>query len=125
MKYEDFEKEFITILKIVAENPEKFDTDMFTTFEELMMITNETYDCWMHPEFQNGIEGASFFALTLKKKDFSYFYFYYTNEKDRHKCMPADRKRCNIINTPREIYNNYPNPEELITVMNQRVVEKI
>ena len=126
MKYEDFEKEFINILKIVAENPEKFDSDEFTQLDELMMINNRSYECWMHPGHPGSFKkGSSMFMLTLKKKRFSYTYCHYLRENHKEMFPHADPKRCKIIDTPREIYDNYPDPEKLISIMNRWVVERI
>ncbi len=125
MKYEDFEKEFISILKIIAENPEKFDIDEFTTFDELLMIKNRSYECWMYPGHPKICRESAMFTLTLKKKKFTYSYTYYIHEHPKTKFPYADPKRCKIIDTPREIYDNYPDPEKLISLMNKWVMERI
>ena len=126
MKYEDFEKEFIKILTIVAENSEKFESDMFTTFEELLMIRNNKYECWMHPGIYGVVKGKSaFFALTVKKIPFSYFYELYLDGSQEKSFPDADPKRCKIIETPKEIYDNYPDPEKLIAIMNAWVMQRI
>ena len=127
MIYEDFEKEFIKILTVVAENPEKFESDMFTTFEELLMIKTKKYECWMHPGIHGVFGGkTSFFALTVKKDNFTYFYEFYLDKKRKRSNFPhADPKRCKIIETPREIYDNYPDPAKLIAIMNSWVMQRI
>lgn len=126
MTYEDFENEFIKILTIVAENAEKFESDMFTTFEELLMINSKKYECWMHPDVHGYFDGKSaFFALTVKKIPFTYFYYLYLDSRPEKVFPPANPKRCKIAETPKEIYDNYPDPEKLISIMNKCVVERI
>ena len=126
MKYEDFEKEFIKILTVVAENPESFESDMFTTFEELLIINTKKYECWMHPGIHGYFGGKSaFFALTVKKIPFTYFYDFYLSGSPEKALPVADPKRCKTIKTPKEIYDNYPDPEKLIAIMNSWVIQRI
>ena len=126
MTYEDFENEFIKILTIVAENSEKFESDMFTTFEELLMINSRKYECWMHPGIYGYFGGKStFFALTIKKIHFTYFYCLYLNSRPEKVFPLANPKGCKIAETPKEIYDNYPDPEKLISIMNKWVMERI
>lgn len=126
MTYEDFEREFNNILKIVAENPEKFESDISATFEELLMINSKKYECWMHPGIYGYFAGkSSFFALTIKKIPFTYFYEFYLHGQPEKTLPVADSNKCKTVNTPKEIYDNYPDPEKLISIMNKWVVERI
>lgn len=112
-------------MKFVAENPEKFYSDEFTTYDELMMIKNKDYECWMHPGHPEIYNNSSTFMLTLKKKKFSYTYSYFLDNKPLNPFPHANPKRCKVINTPREIYDKYPDPEELISIMNAWIMKVI
>ena len=125
MIYEDFEKEFNKIMKFVAENPEKFYNDEFTTFDELLMIKNKDYECWMCPGCQEIYKNSSIFILTLKRKKFSYTYPYFLDNKPLYPFPYANPKRCKIVDTPREIYDNYPDSEKLISIMNKWLMDRI
>ena len=112
-------------MKFVAENPEKFYSDEFTTFDELLMVKNKDYECWMCPGYQEIYKNSSVFIFTLKNKKFSYTYPYFLDDKPLNPFPYANPKRCKIIDKPKKIYDNYPNPEELISVMNMWIMDKI
>lgn len=125
MTYEDFEREFNGILKIVAENPEKFDSDEYTTLDEFILINNDSYECWMHPGHRGICKNSSIFVLTLKKQNFSYVYPFFLDNTPYNPFPHVNPKKCKIIETPREIYDHYQNSEELITAMNMCIMEEI
>ena len=80
----------------------------------------------MHPGIYGYFDGKSaFFALTVKKIPFTYYYEFYLNSPPEKPLPVANPNRYKTIKTPREIYDNYPNPEKLIAIMNSWVMQRI